>query len=132
MTLSSNSPFWNRLAAGANLPVVVASTKTNKNLLLYAEQLAYEDSLERQVNTKKIHYLNISPSKEGAGFFLFVVFEGKVQSFNGMFVVGPTNDTFTIKYPTFECAEVYLEKHDYFGLKNTKFCDGIFASWDKQ
>lgn len=126
-----SSPFWNRLAAGANLPVVVAPGKLNKNLIIYAEQLAYEDSLERQVKTKKILYMNISPSKEGSGFFLFIVFEGKIQSSNGMFMPTTINDTFSIKYPTFECAEVYLEKHDYFGLKNTKFCDGIFASWDK-
>lgn len=105
-----------------------------KQIHEYANQLALEDSIERLARTTPVQTIILGPNLDSAyQWIVTVVFASKENKssfnpFNLGDISGPIRKQ--SYYKSFEHAEAFLEKNNYFNCKPTKRYEGIYASWD--
>jgi hypothetical protein len=119
---------------GTNVPTKKLPKDLAK-LQEYANRLAFEDQVEREAKQYGLSHVIISPDTQNAGKFLIWCYIKRnavaPSGFSSLMSGGESRPVmYKGSYSLFEQADAWMEKNKYFGLKNTKFYEGIFASWD--
>lgn len=108
--------------------------EVNKALAKTASTLFQEDSVERAAKNHKAEYAQLYPNLNSPGeWVVYVKFDQPKQQQDAMAaLVGRQERTSReVTCPSFDYALAFLEKNKFFGLKQTKFEEGIFGSWDR-
>jgi hypothetical protein len=103
-----------------------------------ANRLVKEDQAERDARTREVSHILLYADPKVAGEFLAVVYfkqpketrDSYQSQISMMMGGGQTQPNHVwIAYTSFPHALGWIEKNKYFGLKETKFHEGIMASW---
>lgn len=108
-----------------------------KAIFAFAEQLAREDGIEREAKINQVQSITLGPNLDIPGEWLVSVTYSKSPPKNQndmMMILGGMSNGPPRKqamFTSFEQADAFLEKNNYFGCKNTKWFLGVYASWDR-
>lgn len=108
--------------------------EVSKALAKTASVMFQEDVLEREAKTYKAEYAQLYPNLNKPGeWVVYVKFSKAKQSQDPMSALmgRQENSAREVGCPSFDYALALLEKNNFFGLKQTRFEEGIFGSWDK-
>jgi hypothetical protein len=103
------------------------------NIQNYAAQLFFEDSVENQAAKGCIEKIIIYPDIKKAGKWVVYAYP-KAQPASrdpvAMMLGSASSRPLIGYYNTFEQADAWMEKNKYFGMKTSKYEEGIYASWN--